>query len=277
MAQLSDSQLVVLSAACQRPDRSVYPLTAKLPGGAAAKVLGSLLKKGLVREVQAKREDTVWREDKKRGRLTLHATSAALHALGIEQEEAARDLYADGWQAFCYVTLPLLFPGVVAGFMLAFIISLDDFIITNMVTGPGATTLPLAIYGMVRTGLTPEINAISTLLLGVSMLFVTLSYLIGDYEPKTRADRRASIASAMKIWALTLAFMVLCAFLFKISAQYSRATILLHAAGGAVAIKARSRLPSSRPASSDSVRLSLMAKAMSGTCSVSAGNIVGSR
>jgi hypothetical protein len=89
MAQLSDSQLVVLSAACQRPDRSVYPLTAKLPGGAAAKVLGSLLKKGLIREVQAKREDTVWREDKKRGRLTLHATPAALHALGIEQDEAA--------------------------------------------------------------------------------------------------------------------------------------------------------------------------------------------
>jgi hypothetical protein len=88
MAQLSDSQLVVLSAACQRPDRSVYPLTAKLPGGAATKVLGSLLKKGLVREVQAKREDTVWREDKKRGRLTLHATPAAFQALGIEQDEA---------------------------------------------------------------------------------------------------------------------------------------------------------------------------------------------
>jgi hypothetical protein len=89
MAQLSDSQLVVLSAACQRPDRSVYPLTAKLPGGAAAKVLSSLLKKGLVREVQAKREDTVWREDKKRGRLTLHATPAAFQALGIEQDDAA--------------------------------------------------------------------------------------------------------------------------------------------------------------------------------------------
>jgi hypothetical protein len=87
MAQLSDSQLVVLSAACQRPDRSVYPLTTKLPGGAAAKVLGSLLKKGLVREVQAKREDTVWREDKKRGRLTLRATPAAFQALGIEQDE----------------------------------------------------------------------------------------------------------------------------------------------------------------------------------------------
>jgi hypothetical protein len=88
MAQLSDSQLVVLSVACQRPDRSIYPLTAKLPGGAAAKVLGSLLKKALVREVQAKREDTTWREDRKRGRLTLRATPAAFHALGIEQDEA---------------------------------------------------------------------------------------------------------------------------------------------------------------------------------------------
>jgi hypothetical protein len=85
---LSDSQLVVLTAACQRADRSVYPLTAKLPGGAAAKVLGALLKQGLVKEVQAKREDTVWREDKKRGRLTLRATPAAFKALGIDPAEA---------------------------------------------------------------------------------------------------------------------------------------------------------------------------------------------
>jgi hypothetical protein len=88
MAQLSDSQLVVLSAACQREDRSLYPLTAKLPGGAAAKVLNSLLNKGLIKEVQAKREDTVWREDKKRGRLTLRVTPAAFEALGITQDEA---------------------------------------------------------------------------------------------------------------------------------------------------------------------------------------------
>ena len=88
MARLSDAQLVVLSAACQRPDRSVYPVTTKLPGGAAAKVLGSLLNEGLIKEVQAKREDTVWREDKKRGRLTLRATPAAFDALGIEQGEA---------------------------------------------------------------------------------------------------------------------------------------------------------------------------------------------
>ncbi len=89
MAQLSDSQLVALSTACQREDRSVYPLTAKLPGGAAVKVLNSLLNKGLIKEVQAKREDTVWRDDKKRGRLTLRVTPAAFEALGITQDGAS--------------------------------------------------------------------------------------------------------------------------------------------------------------------------------------------
>jgi len=88
MTKLSDTQLVVLSAACQRPDRSVYPLTAKLPGGAAAKVLGSLLKRSLVQELPAKREDIVWREDKKRGRLTLRATPAAFKALGVDEAPA---------------------------------------------------------------------------------------------------------------------------------------------------------------------------------------------
>jgi spermidine/putrescine transport system permease protein len=100
---------------------------------------------------------------------------------GIESyyEEAARDLYADGWQAVRYVLLPMMLPGIIAGYMLAFIISLDDFIITNLVAGPGASTLPLAIYGMVRTGFTPEINAISTMLLLVSIIFVASSYLLG--------------------------------------------------------------------------------------------------
>ncbi len=91
MTKLSDTQLVVLSAACQRPDRSVYPLTAKLPGGAAAKVLGSLLKRSLVQELPAKREDIVWREDKKRGRLTLRATPAAFKALGVDKAPAGAE------------------------------------------------------------------------------------------------------------------------------------------------------------------------------------------
>ncbi|MDX1541830.1 MAG: ABC transporter permease [Geminicoccaceae bacterium] len=105
--------------------------------------------------------------------------AARLEGMDPTLEQAAADLYAGPWRIFREVTLPLLAPGIVAGFMLAFIISLDDFIITNMVAGPGATTLPVLIYGMVRTGFSPEINAVSTLLLGTSILFVSLSFLIG--------------------------------------------------------------------------------------------------
>ncbi len=91
-------------------------------------------------------------------------------------DEAAFDLYATRWQAFRYVTLPMAAPGLISGFMLAFIVSLDDFIVANMVAGPGATTLPMAIYSLVRIGFTPEINAISTLLLLISTLLVTASW-----------------------------------------------------------------------------------------------------
>ena len=83
MPQLSDSQLVVLTAACQRSDRCVFPVTARLKGNAAGNVLKSLLKKDLIKEVRAKRDDTVWRHDEERGRMTLVATNAAFAALGI--------------------------------------------------------------------------------------------------------------------------------------------------------------------------------------------------
>lgn len=104
--------------------------------------------------------------------------SGRLKGIDASFEEAAMDLYASRWASFRYVLLPMLMPGVVSGMMLAFIVSLDDFIVANMVAGPGATTLPLAIYSMVRVGFTPEINAISTLLLLTSTLFVTLSWFI---------------------------------------------------------------------------------------------------
>ncbi|MBI1216379.1 MAG: ABC transporter permease subunit [Alphaproteobacteria bacterium] len=94
--------------------------------------------------------------------------------------EAAADLYATPWRVFRRVTLPLLMPGITAGAMLAFITSLDDFIITQMVAPPGAMTLPVYIYSMVRKGITPEINAISSLLLVVSMMLVLASYLVNQ-------------------------------------------------------------------------------------------------
>ena len=95
MPQLSDSQLVVLTAACQRPDRCVFPVTAKLKGNAAGNVLKSLLKKDLIKEVRAKRDDTVWRHDEERGRMTLVATKAAFAALGIDPRDEAEDAEAD--------------------------------------------------------------------------------------------------------------------------------------------------------------------------------------
>lgn len=104
----------------------------------------------------------------------------AARLTGIEPvyEQAARDLYATGWQAFRLVLLPLLGPGIVSGYLLAFIISLDDFIITNFVKGAGMETLPTAIFGSVKQGIKPNIMAISTMMLGVSVVFVTLSYII---------------------------------------------------------------------------------------------------
>ena len=99
MPQLSDSQLVVLTAACQRPDRCVFPVTAKLKGNAAGNVLKSLLNKRLIKEVRAKRDDTVYRHDEERGRMTLVATNAALAALGIDARDAAEDAEAGADEA----------------------------------------------------------------------------------------------------------------------------------------------------------------------------------
>jgi len=104
----------------------------------------------------------------------------AARLTGIEgaYEQAARDLYATRGQAFRLILLPLMGPGLVSGWLLAFIISLDDFIITNFVKGAGMETLPTAIFGSVKQGIKPNIMAISTLMLLVSVLFVSLSYLI---------------------------------------------------------------------------------------------------
>jgi spermidine/putrescine transport system permease protein len=103
---------------------------------------------------------------------------ARLEGMDTTLEQAARDLYASEWQAFRHVTLPLLMPGVIAGAMLSFVISIDDFIITQMVSSAGTTTLPVYIYSMIRNGVTPEVNAISTILLAISVLIVTAYWLV---------------------------------------------------------------------------------------------------
>ncbi len=90
-------------------------------------------------------------------------------------EEASRDLGATKLQTFWNVTLPYLLPGVVAGALLAFTLSLDDFVITFFTSGPGSTTFPIKIYSMVRFSVTPEVNAASTVLIGLTLTLTLLA------------------------------------------------------------------------------------------------------
>ena len=103
---------------------------------------------------------------------------ARLEDMDLTLENAAADLYATPWQAFKRVTLPLLVPGIASGAALAFIVSFDDFTITQLVAGPGQTTLPLYIWDQTRRPMTPEINAISAILLLFSISFIVTSFLI---------------------------------------------------------------------------------------------------
>jgi putrescine transport system permease protein len=110
---------------------------------------------------------------------------ARLVTLDRSLEEAAADLGATPPRVFFTVTLPLVAPAVVAGFLLAFTLSLDDLVIASFTSGPGATTLPMRIYSQVRLGVTPEINAASTILIGM----VTLAVLAAAIVTKRRAAR----------------------------------------------------------------------------------------
>ena len=93
-------------------------------------------------------------------------------------EEAAADLGANPWRAFWRVTFPLILPGIIGGALLAFTLSLDDFIISLFLSGPGTSLLPVEVYNKVRRAVTPEINAITTLMLVLSISLVVLSQAV---------------------------------------------------------------------------------------------------
>ena len=96
----------------------------------------------------------------------------------LSLETAASDLYATPWQTFRWVTLPNLAPGILAGAMLAFVISLDDVVITEFVKSGGQDTLPTYMLGQMRRAFTPEVNAISTLLLALTIVLLTAFFLL---------------------------------------------------------------------------------------------------
>lgn len=108
-------------------------------------------------------------------------------------EEAAADLYASRWQTFWKVTLPLIAPGVAGGALLALTLSLDDVVVTQFVSGQGATTLPVYVFGLVRRGVTPLINAVSVVMLVASMILIGIS--LGLQRNRAKAgDEDAGIA-----------------------------------------------------------------------------------
>ncbi|WP_218082257.1 ABC transporter permease [Anthocerotibacter panamensis] len=100
-------------------------------------------------------------------------------ALDPALEEAARDLYASTWATLRYVTLPLIFPGILAGALLALTLSIDDFVVSFFTSGPDSTTLPILIYSTVRRGVTPEMNALSTVIVLVTMVTVFGANFLG--------------------------------------------------------------------------------------------------
>ena len=100
--------------------------------------------------------------------------------------EAARDCGATPWQAFTRVTLPLIMPGVVAGALMAFTLSSDDFVITFFTAGAGTVTLPLQIYSMIKIAVTPEVNAVSTLLMLLTLLLIVAATRISPSLLRTK-------------------------------------------------------------------------------------------
>lgn len=103
---------------------------------------------------------------------------ARLANMNPRLEEAARDLGANEWRTFWRVTFPLLFPGILAGALLAFTLSLDDYVVTFFTRGAGTNTLTIFVYGLLKTTVTPEINAISTIMLVLSTVLIGISLLI---------------------------------------------------------------------------------------------------
>ena len=108
-------------------------------------------------------------------------------SMNPQLEEAARDLGASAWGAFRYVTLPLILPAVVAGALLAFSLSFDDYVVTTFNAGVGGSTLPLYIYGAIKFGVSPEINAISTIIVAVTAVAILIAWRAGAF--RTEADR----------------------------------------------------------------------------------------
>ena len=126
--------------------------------------------------------------------LVLLLVRARLSGMDRTLVEASSDLFATPWRTFRQITFPMLLPAIVAGFLLAFTFSFDDYVITTFVSGPGSSTLPLFIFGQVKRGVTPETNAVATMILAFTLGMLLLGQLALTWQSR-RQGRAGSMAS----------------------------------------------------------------------------------
>jgi spermidine/putrescine transport system permease protein len=127
--------------------------------------------------------------------LVLLLVRARLSGMDRTLVDASADLFATPWRTFRQITWPQLLPAIIAGFLLSFTFSFDDFVITTFVSGPGSSTLPLFIFGQVKRGVTPETNAVATMMLAFTLAMLFVGQLFLGWQAR-RSGRRASISVA---------------------------------------------------------------------------------
>jgi spermidine/putrescine transport system permease protein len=125
--------------------------------------------------------------------LVLLLVRARLSGMDRTMVEASYDLFATPWRTFRQITFPQLLPAIVAGFLLAFTFSFDDYVITSFVSGPGSSTLPLYVFGQVKRGVSPETNAVAAMIFG----FTIATLLIGQFLLIWQARRRGARGDSM--------------------------------------------------------------------------------
>jgi spermidine/putrescine transport system permease protein len=111
--------------------------------------------------------------------------------------EASSDLYATPWRTFVQITFPMLLPAIVAGFLLSFTFSFDDYVITTFTSGPGSSTLPLFIFGQVKRGVTPETNAIATMILAFTIGMLLVAQVVLTWQGRRQGRKGGTDMASM--------------------------------------------------------------------------------
>jgi spermidine/putrescine transport system permease protein len=127
--------------------------------------------------------------------LVLLLVRARLSGMDRTHVEASYDLYGTPWRTFWQITFPQLLPAIVAGFLLSFTFSFDDYVITTFVSGPGSSTLPLFIFGQVKRGVTPETNAVATMILAFTVGMLLIGQLLLMWQARRQGRRGSGVAS----------------------------------------------------------------------------------